>query len=226
MGDYMEIDTIPLKVLYEDNHLIAVVKPAGLLIQADKTGDPTLLDLVRYYLKMKYNKPGKVYLGLMHRLDRPVSGVLLLAKTSKSAARLTAAFKEGAVHKIYLAVCSPPPEPAEGILEDYLIKDQKANITKVVAISAPRARYAKLSYKTIKRTTHNALVQIDLHTGRSHQIRVQFAHHGWPIVGDKRYGNGEDRPLALFAHRLEFIHPIHKGTVIVEAKPEKGLLAL
>lgn len=226
MENQADLNQFPLKILYEDNHMIAVLKPAGLLAMGDKTGDPTVLDHVRYYLKMKYFKPGKVYLGVVHRLDRPVGGVLLLAKTSKAAARLTAAFKEHEIRKLYWAVCSPPPDPAQGSLDDFLIKEEAKNTSRVVDSLEPGARDAGLDYRTIRATKRAALIEIGLRTGRPHQIRVQFSHHGWPIMGDHRYGRGEDRPLALFARRLEFMHPVRKEPMVIEADPPEGLLDL
>jgi len=222
----METCASKLDVLYEDNHIIAVCKPAGLLVMSDDSGDPTLVDLVRYYLKTKYEKPGKVYLGVVHRLDRPVGGVILFARTSKAAARLQTFFREGAVKKIYLAVCSPPLHPPSGEMDDHLLKNRKINRTEVVTAQTLGARRARLLYRTLKTSGDRSLLEIQLLTGRSHQIRVQLAHRGTPLVGDHRYGKGDAQSPMLFSKRIELSHPVREEKLIIEAEPPQGLLQL
>lgn len=192
-----------LEVLYEDNHLIAVVKPAGILVQEDESGDESLMDSVKAYLKETYQKPGNVFLGLIHRLDRNVSGIILFAKTSKGASRLSEQFRSHTVAKIYHALVEGRLEKPEGVLKDHLEKDErtmKARISK-------DGKEAILSYRVVKEVGSNTLVRIELQTGRFHQIRVQFAHAGHPIVGDVKYGAYSplpDQKIALAATELEF----------------------
>jgi len=177
-----------LKVLYEDNHLIAVYKPAGVLVQSDKTGDSTLMDEVKYYLKQRYHKTGQVFLGLIHRLDRPAQGIILFAKTSKGASRLSEQFREHKVEKIYHAlVVGKPPKSKEGLVH-FLEKDGNKNRTTVHGLPTTGASRAELSYEVIKTNGKFSLLKIILGTGRSHQIRAQLAYIGCPIVGDVKYG--------------------------------------
>jgi 23S rRNA pseudouridine1911/1915/1917 synthase len=211
-----------LIVLYEDNHLLAVAKPAGLLVQADRTGDPTVLDQAKTYLKHKYQKPGNVYLGLVHRLDRPVSGVLLLARTSKAASRLSEQFRGGQVVKTYLAVVTGQPSPAEGELIAFLSARGDAN-GRTQASKQPfaGAKEARLTYHVQNCAAGQALLEIQPHTGRRHQIRVQLALAGHPIVGDVKYGAQQalrDRSIGLHALRLEVKHPVG-GTELVLTAP-------
>jgi len=196
-----------INVLYEDNHLIAVEKPAGMLVQGDKTGDICLMDEVKKYLKEKYNKPGNVFLGLLHRLDRPVGGVVLFAKTSKGASRLSEQFRERKVGKIYNAVVSGKPEKKEGKIVSFLKKDEKKNIVTVYQKEIPGAKLAELSWKVILRGERNSLLEIKLGTGRSHQIRAQLSSIGYPILGDEKYGAENhlpDRGIALCATEITF----------------------
>lgn len=194
-----------LKVLYEDNHLIAVYKPAGILVQEDKTGDPSLLDQVKYYLKNKYHKPGNVYLGLIHRLDRPVSGIILFAKTSKGASRLSEQFREHEVEKVYHALVVGKPKESKMTLVHYLVKDKVINKTSAHESDTAEAQEAVLHYEVVKSNNKYSLLKIKLGTGRSHQIRAQLAAIGCPIVGDVKYG-GEDtgEQLYLMATSLKF----------------------
>jgi 23S rRNA pseudouridine1911/1915/1917 synthase len=213
-----------LDVLLEDNHCLVVNKPAGLLAQGDVTGEPTLVDLARAYLKAKYHKPGNVYIGLVHRLDRPTSGVVLLARTSKAAARLSQQFREGAVEKVYWAVVegSCPVEAGEWV--DSLRKDEGRNVVEVVPRGTPGAREAALAFRVIGRGPRSCWLEVRPVTGRSHQIRVQLATRGLPIVGDKKYGartslralDGKPR-VALHAHGLTFSHPIGREAISVIA---------
>ncbi len=210
-----------LEVLYEDNHCLAVSKPAGLLVQGDQTGDPTLVDAVTTYLRERYNKPGRVYVGVVHRLDRPVSGVVLLARTSKAAARLSEQFREGRVRKIYHALVENALDADEGTLEHYLRKDAKSNRTHIVEPDEAGARRARLRYRVLGREQRGTLVEVEPKTGRSHQIRVQLAAAGAAIVGDVRYGSKIKlgRWIALHALALEFEHPTRDERVTVRVEP-------
>ena len=198
-----------LVILFEDNHVIAVDKPAGVLVQGDHTHDPTLVARVRAHLKLRYAKPGNVYVGIVHRLDRPVSGAVVFARTSKAAARLSASFRNGKVEKTYNALVERVPEPTSGVLEHFLLKDTEHNRSRVVAAGTPGARRARLHYQVLERIGTRALVEVHPETGRSHQIRVQLAAIGAVIVGDVRYGSPTPlRPmLALHASRLRLPHP-------------------
>ncbi|HYE59660.1 MAG TPA: RluA family pseudouridine synthase [Candidatus Kapabacteria bacterium] len=196
-----------LQVLYEDNHLIAVYKPAGVLVQGDETGDPTLMDEVKYYLKTEYNKLGKVFLGLIHRLDRPVSGIILFAKTSKGASRLSEQFRLHTVEKIYHALVLGMPAVGKDTLVHYLKKDENKNIVAVVKKETPGSQYAELAYETVQTNGAYSIVKVILKTGRAHQIRAQLSAIGCPIVGDVKYGAPHaqpDRSLALCATSLSF----------------------
>ncbi len=200
-------------ILFEDNHILVVEKPSGLLSQSDHTGDPDIFSLLKEYLKVKYQKPGNVYLGLIQRLDRPVSGIMVFAKTSKAAERLQKMMKNGEVIKKYLAICEGFPEKDQALLENYLTKDEQKNKTKVY--DAPRlgAKLCRLSYRLLSNQHGRSLLQLELHTGRSHQIRAQLAHIGCPIFGDRKYGKlntGLESDLALHAYYVELIHPVSK----------------
>lgn len=180
-----------INVLYEDNHIIAVYKPAGMLVQGDHSGDPTLMDEVKYYLKQKYNKPGNVFLGMVHRLDRPVSGIVLFAKTSKGASRLSEQFRSHTIQKIYHAVVIGKPKEAKAILVHYLKKDTDKNFVRVYDTAMLEALRAELSYEVVESKGGLTLLIIQLKTGRPHQIRSQLSHIGCPIVGDVKYGAPE-----------------------------------
>ena len=196
-----------LNVLYEDNHLIVVEKPAGMLVQADKTGDLSLMDEVKKYLKEKYKKPGNVFLGLVHRLDRPVGGVVLFAKTSKGASRLSAQFRERAVEKYYYAVVIGKMKEPSGEIVSFLKKDEKRNVVEVFSRETPGAKRAELFWEVVKSGAKNTLLKIKLGTGRGHQIRAQLASVGHPILGDLKYGAPEplvDKSIALFSASLSF----------------------
>ena len=200
-----------LNVIYESNHVIVVEKPANIPSQADKTGDIDMLQLVKDYLKEKYHKPGNVYIGLVHRLDRPVGGIMCFAKTSKAAARLSEAIRQNQVEKIYLAVVDGKLETEKGIMEDYLLKNEKNNVSQVVKEGTQNAKLAKLSYEVLNYREDNniSLVKIKLETGRHHQIRVQFSSRGHSLYGDQKYGiRGKQKPIALFAYQLSFPDPI------------------
>ena len=210
-----------MNVLYEDNHLLVVVKPAGTLAQADETGDDDLLTQGKAYVKEKYNKPGNVYLGLVHRLDRPASGVTVLARTSKAADRLSRAFRERKVSKHYLALVEGRMV-GEGEAVDYLVKDSEARRVSVVRASHPGAKKARLRWRALAVEGQRTLVEVDLLTGRPHQIRVQLATLGHPLAGDLKYGAREEfdgRNLALHAYALALPHPTLKETMRFTAPP-------
>ena len=213
-----------LDVLFEDNHCLAVNKPAGLLSQGDATGDPSLVDIAMLYLKCRYQKPGHVYLGLLHRLDRPTSGVVLLAKTSKAASRLSAQFREGTVSKVYWAVVEGNPREEEGEWVDLLEKDARQNRSGVVLEDGPSSKEARVAFRVLERSVRYARLELRPATGRSHQLRVQLAQRGLPIVGDRKYGaatrlealDGHAR-IALHARQLSFTHPTRQEAISVDA---------
>ncbi len=192
-----------LDVLYEDNHLIAVFKPANLLVQGDITGDVSLMDEIKNYLKEKYNKPGNIFLGLLHRLDRPVQGIVLFAKTSKGASRLSEQFREHTIQKIYTAVVSGQT-PKTGTLVSYILKDENKNKVEVFDTPHGGALRAELSFETLATNKNFSLVRIALKTGRPHQIRAQFSHIGHALVGDTKYGGQKNSELLLAATELKF----------------------
>ncbi|MBN1848747.1 MAG: RluA family pseudouridine synthase [Deltaproteobacteria bacterium] len=212
------LETFSENILYEDNHLLAVYKPAGMLTQGDRSGRVSLLDLGKEWLRVQYNKPGKAFLGLLHRLDRPVSGVVLFAKTSKAAGRLSEQFRNRIVKKVYLAVIHSHLTPPQGDSIMYLVRDGSRST--VTLFSHPKAQRAELSYRTLQEREETSLVRIVLRTGRRHQIRAQLAALGHPIVGDRRYGSPltiKEHAIALQAHSLTFLHPISKEEVYLEA---------
>lgn len=203
-----------INIIYEDNHLLVVEKPANVPVQADSTKDKDLLNILKEYLKEKYNKPGNVFLGLVHRLDRPVSGIMVFAKTSKAAARLSKQIRNKTFKKTYLAVVEGKTKQIDTLV-DKLEKDKKNNIVKI----SKSGKEAILTYKSLGHKNNLSLVQIDLKTGRPHQIRVQFATRGFPLYGDQKYNkNAKKDDIALFAQRLEFIHPTTKEKLIFELK--------
>lgn len=208
-----------LNILYEDNHIIVVVKPENMLSQGDITGDVDLLSLVKDYIKVKYNKPGNVYLGLVHRLDRPVGGIMVFAKTSKAASRLSKCIKEHkGFKKSYLAVITGIIDSDSGCFKDKLKKLSNGN-----TIVSNDGKDSLLYYKVLSRNYSKrlTLVEVNLVSGRHHQIRVQFASRGYPLYGDCRYGDYNNEQLCLFAHKLEFIHPVTKEVISFSALPLK-----
>lgn len=217
-----------LKILYEDNHIIVVVKEPGIPTQEDKTGDKDMLTIVKEYIKVKYNKPGNVYLGLVHRLDRMVGGVMVFAKTSKAASRISEYIRQKNVKKRYLAVVNGtlPVSDQKVELRNYLVKNERLNMSRVVDSTTKGSKEAILEYKVLKNFTFNgkdySLVDIDLHTGRHHQIRLQFANIGHPLYGDIKYGqkvNKVGQNLALFSYYLSFFHPTKDEYLEFEFKP-------
>lgn len=221
-----------LNILYEDNHIIVVVKEPRIPVQPDKTGDLDLLTMVKNYIKTKYNKPGNVYVGLVHRLDRMVGGVMVFAKTSKAASRLSDYIRKKEVKKRYLAIVNGTLKLNDNyqIVENYLLKNERLNMSKVVDKDTKNAKKSVLEYKAIKNFTYNekkyTLVDIDLQTGRHHQIRVQFANMGNPLYGDVKYGqkiNKVGENLALFSYSLEFFHPTKDEVLKFEYLPTKEI---
>lgn len=213
-----------LKILFEDNHIIVVEKTPNIPSQSDKTGDIDMLTLVKQYIKEKYNKPGNVYLGLVHRLDRPVGGIMIFAKTSKAASRLSDEVREKVFKKKYLAVVDGKIEKTKGSLENYLYKDERNNISKVVNKDKKNAKLAKLDYEVLfyDEVKNLSLLKINLHTGRHHQIRVQLSNFGHSIFGDQKYGTrGTGKQIALWAYELTIMHPITKEEMTFIDLPEK-----
>ncbi|MBR6279655.1 MAG: RNA pseudouridine synthase [Bacteroidales bacterium] len=210
-----------MQVIYEDNHIIIVSKTVNEIVQGDKTGDETLIDKVKKYIKEKYNKPGEVFLGLTHRLDRPTSGIVIFARTSKALARLNAMFRDGEIHKTYWAITSNRPKEDEGTLEDFLKKNEKLNKSFIAKETDKEAKKAILNYKIISVSDRYYLWEINLLTGRHHQIRCQLANIGCPVKGDLKYGYPRSNPdggLSLHARKVEFIHPVSKKEISVTAE--------
>jgi 23S rRNA pseudouridine1911/1915/1917 synthase len=217
-----------LQVVYEDNHCLAVIKPAGVLTAGDRTGDISLVDRVRDYLRVKYKKAGNVFVGVVHRLDRPVGGIVLFARTSKAAARLSEQFRAGRVEKVYEALVEGRVAERESLLVDRLIKDHKTNVVRRAAANAVGSREGQLSFRRLKIAHSTTLLEIRPMTGRSHQIRVQLAAAGHPIVGDRKYGSKRrfESGIALRAVRLTFEHPTTRQPITVEAMHDWGRFAL
>lgn len=211
----------PIDVLYEDNHLIALNKNVSDIVQGDKTGDEPLSEKVKQYLRVKYNKPGNVFVGVTHRLDRPVSGVVLFARTSKALARLNKMFSDKQnLKKKYWALVKNKPPATQGCLTDYLVKNQGKNKSFVTGENTDGAKKAVLNYKVVDASDNFYLLEIELVTGRHHQIRVQLANMGCPIKGDLKYGfprSNRDAGICLHARTLEIIHPVKKENMVITA---------
>lgn len=213
-----------MKVLYEDNHIIVVEKMPNVPSQADKTGDEDMLTIIKSYLKEKYNKPGNVYLGLVHRLDRPVGGVMVFAKTSKAASRLSEEIRNKTFKKTYLAIVNGKMESESGEYVDYLWKDEKQNTSYVVKEGKKNSKLAKLNYEVIAYNEREnvSLVKINLQTGRHHQIRVQFSSRMHALYGDSKYhGRGAGSGICLWAYKIKFVHPVKKEEMEFEDFPPK-----
>lgn len=209
-----------MTVLYEDNHIIAVNKTSSEIVQGDKTGDEPLSETLKKYLKEKYNKPGEVFLGVTHRLDRPVSGVVIFAKTSKALTRLNEMFRNQEVKKTYWAIVKDRPAETEGRLEHYLVRNEKQNKSVAHIKMVPNAKKASLSYKLISHSDNYFLLEVQLETGRHHQIRCQLAKMGCPIKGDLKYGFARSNPnggISLHARYVEFVHPVSKQLIQITA---------
>ena len=219
-----------LKVIYEDNHIIVVEKPVNIPSQGDKTGDEDMLTIIKQYIKEKYNKPGEVYLGLVHRLDRPTGGVMVFAKTSKAASRLSEQVRNKEFEKQYLCIVDGKMENEKGTFKDFLLKNEKTNTSRVIDINNAKlkevknAKEAILDYEVVKynEEINLSVVKVLLHTGRHHQIRVQFASRNHSLYGDQKYGTrGRGKQLALWAYSLSFNHPTTKERLYFEDYPEK-----
>ena len=209
-----------MTVVYEDNHIIVVNKTASEIVQADKTGDTPLSETVKQYLKEKYQKPGNVFLGVTHRLDRPVSGLVIFAKTSKALTRLNEMFRAGEVKKTYWAVVKNAPKESEGELVHFLVRNEKQNKSYAYDKEVPNSKKAVLDYRLIGRSENYYLLEVDLKTGRHHQIRCQLAKMGCPIKGDLKYGAKRSNPdgsISLLSHHIEFTHPVSKETISIES---------
>ena len=216
-----------MTVVYEDNHIIVVNKSASEIVQGDKTGDTPLSETVKQYLKEKYDKPGTVFLGVTHRLDRPVSGLVVFAKTSKALSRLNEMFRLNAVKKTYWAIVKERPEAEEGELVHYMVRNEKQNKSYAYAKEAKNSKKAVLNYKVIARSDNYYLLEVDLKTGRHHQIRCQLAKMGCPIKGDLKYGFARSNPdgsICLHARKISFIHPVSKELIEIKAPLPKGNL--
>ena len=209
-----------MEVVYEDNHIIIVNKRSGEIVQGDKTGDKTLAETVKDYIKVKYHKPGNVFLGVVHRLDRPVSGLVLFARTSKALTRLNDLFRTGDIHKTYWAIVKNTPVQPEGTLENWIVRNEKQNKSYAHDHDVPGAKRALLSYRIIGKTDRYTLLEIHLMTGRHHQIRCQLAHMGCPIRGDLKYGAPRSNPdggISLMAKQIDFVHPVTKERIAIKA---------
>lgn len=216
-----------MEVIYEDNHLIAVNKSCGEIVQGDKTGDQPLSESLKIWLKEKYNKPGNVFVGVTHRLDRPVSGIVLFAKTSKALARLNDMFRTGAIKKTYWAIVKRCPSKPEGELTHWLVRNEKQNKSYAYDTEKPGSKQAVLHYRVLTRSDNYYLLEVDLKTGRHHQIRCQLAKIGCPIKGDLKYGfprSNPDGSISLHARRVSFEHPVSHKLIEIEAPvPEDNL---
>ena len=216
-----------MTVVYEDNHIIVVNKTASEIVQADKTGDTPLSETVKQYLKEKYQKPGNVFLGVTHRLDRPVSGLVIFAKTSKALTRLNEMFRAGEVKKTYWAVVKNAPKESEGELVHFLVRNEKQNKSYAYDKEVPNSKKAVLDYRLIGRSENYYLLEVDLKTGRHHQIRCQMAKMGCPIKGDLKYGSPRSNPdgsICLHARRVRFVHPVSKELIELKAPLPEGNL--
>lgn len=217
-----------MQILYEDNHLIAVNKAPGEIVQGDKTGDKPLSDTLKEYIKRKYNKPGEVFLGVPHRLDRPTSGVVLFARTSKALVRLNEMFKNhDAMRKTYWAIVQGAPKQPEARLENYLVRNEQQNKSYIAKPGAKDAKLAVLTYRTLTRGDHYSLLEVELLTGRHHQIRCQLAAIGCPIKGDMKYGAKRSNPdgsISLHARQITFVHPVRKEQLTITAPVPDGSL--
>jgi len=209
-----------MQVVYEDNHIIIVYKESGEIVQGDKTGDTPLAETVKAYIKEKYAKPGAVFLGVVHRLDRPVCGLVVFARTSKALSRLNDMFRQGEVHKTYWALVQNQPALPEGTLEHWLTRNEKQNKSYAYPHEVPGSKKAILKYRLIGQSERYFLLEINLLTGRHHQIRCQLSAMGCPIKGDLKYGSkrsNADGSISLLSHRIDFIHPVSKEHIVVES---------
>lgn len=218
-----------MEIVYEDNHIIIVNKKAGEIVQGDKTGDTPLSEMVKAYIKEKYAKPGNVFCGVVHRIDRPVSGLVIFARTSKALERLNKMLRDGEIHKTYWAMVEGRPELAEATLENYLKSDGRINKTFISKPEDSEAKKSILKYKTIANGDRYSILEVNLLTGRKHQIRAQLSNIGHPIKGDLKYGARRSNPdggISLQAHRIEFIHPVSKQPVSVTLDAPADMMPL
>ena len=216
-----------MKVLYEDNHIIIVYKEAGEIVQGDKTGDKPLSEIVKQWIKEKYQKPGNVFLGVVHRLDRPVAGLVIFAKTSKALTRLNDMFRNGDIHKTYWAIVTRPPMETEATLTDWLVRNERQNKSYAYNHQVPTAKKSILHYKVINQSERYTLLEVNLMTGRHHQIRCQLSNINCPIKGDLKYGAPRSNPdgsICLLSRYVEFIHPVSKEKICIKSPlPEDNL---
>ena len=211
-----EFEDLKSRILYEDNHLLVVNKKVGEIVQGDKTGDECLAETYKAFIARRDGKPGKVFIGIPHRLDRPVSGIVILSKTSKCLERMTAMFRDGDVHKTYWALCCNAPEDPEGHLEDWMTRNEQQNKSYVVPAGKKESKLARLNYRYLYSTDRYHLLEVELLTGRHHQIRCQLSHMGCVIKGDLKYGAPRSNPdggISLHSRHVSFVHPV-KGTLI------------
>ena len=216
-----------MQVVYEDNHIIIVFKQSGEIVQGDKTGDRPLSETVKEYIKAKYHKPGNVFLGVVHRLDRPVAGLVVFARTSKALVRLNEMFRKGDIHKTYWAITKNMPKEPQATLTNWIVRNERQNKSYAYVREVPDSKKALLSYRVIGHTDHYHLLEVHLMTGRHHQIRCQLAHIGCPIKGDLKYGAQRSNPdgsISLLSHEMTFVHPVSKETVhVVAPLPDDNL---
>lgn len=226
--DNTEYDDIASRIVFEDNHLLVFDKKAGEIVQGDKTGDEALSETLKAFIAMRDAKPGKVFMGVPHRLDRPVCGLCIFAKTSKALERLNAMFRDGDVHKTYLALCCSAPTEPEGLLEDWMERNERLNKSFITRKPGPKAKLARLRYRHIADTERYHLLEVELLTGRHHQIRCQLSHMGCPIKGDLKYGAPRSNPdggICLQAHSIRLVHPVRKDELrFVAALPQSWKL--
>lgn len=216
-----------MRPLYEDNHIIIVYKEVGEIVQGDKTGDKPLSETVKEWIKAKYNKPGNVFLGVVHRLDRPVAGLVIFGRTSKATSRLNKMFRDGDVHKTYWAIVQGCPKEPQAELVNWIVRNEKMNKSFAYDREVPNSKKAILTYKLIGKGDNYSLLEINLKTGRHHQIRCQLSHIGLPIKGDLKYGARRSNPdggISLISHKVEFVHPVsHKPISVVSPLPDDSL---
>lgn len=215
-----------MQIVYEDNHIVIVNKEAGEIVQGDKTGDTPLSEIIKSYLKEKHNKPGNVFCGVVHRIDRPVSGLVIFAKTSKALERLNKMLREGEIHKTYWALVEGKLEKEKDILENFLVSDGRLNKTFISTSNNPQAKKSILSYKTVAVGDRYTLLEINLMTGRKHQIRAQLSAIEHPIKGDVKYGSkrsNKDGSISLQAHKIDFIHPVSKQHISLVLPPTSDM---
>ena len=221
----MDYADIASRIIYEDNHLLVINKLPGEIVQGDKTGDTPLSEILKDYIKQRDAKPGNVFLGVPHRLDRPVSGLCIFAKTSKALERLNAMFRDGSVHKTYYALCCNAPGQKEALLEDWMERNERLNKSFVTRKPGPQAKLARLRYRHIGDTDRYHLLEVELLTGRHHQIRCQLAHIGCPIKGDLKYGAPRSNPdggICLHAGSITFVHPVKKESLRLQVPPPQS----